>query len=109
MNITINELKILLSLNGNQRLPHLEEEIFFSRELTVIYLERLLQEHDAEINLKSNKNNTYSDYTITDVSRAIYVYSRNKIKGRWLIAERHLLPDTYWYKSYRRFFGLVNS
>lgn len=41
MNLSINELKVLLSLNGGQRIQHLEQEIFADNSMTILYLRNI--------------------------------------------------------------------
>jgi hypothetical protein len=73
----LNELKMLLALNGNQRLSHLEAEIFTREELYKFYLECI-----------SNKYEWYWHYVISaNLPWLAYKYSMCVIKGRWSEAE----------------------
>lgn len=100
MTIVLEELKLLLSLNGDQRLPHLEKEIFTNRCLTVYYLERLIIDlnEGTQISIIRDKTKT----TANDLAWAVYIYSKYKIKDKWPIAEKFLSEDPHWYNCYYR-------
>jgi hypothetical protein len=78
--MTLDELKMLLALNGNVRIPYAEEEIFTSKDLYTYYL----------IELSKDKP-WFRYFDITDPSAdtvfLIYRYSREILKVRWLEAE----------------------
>jgi hypothetical protein len=76
--MTLDELKTLLALNGNQRLAHLEEEIFADKELYTYYL-------------KSISTMRFTN----DVGSMIRNYAIFVIGGRWPEAEKMILENPY--------------
>lgn len=72
--MTKDELKLLLSLNGGQRIFHLEQEIFASRSLSNTYLNTLCSQYQWY------RPGTSNDWLV-------YFYARNVIKWRWPEAE----------------------
>jgi hypothetical protein len=87
--ITTEQLDILMSLNGNTRLPHFEDEIFKDKALTKIYLSGLAKTCN-ELYDKSC-NNVY------DSARVAYMYAACVIRGRWAEAESVIgESDVYW-------------
>ena len=88
------ELKILLALNGNKRIPHMEEEIFANGYLTRIYLTRLVAgigDHD--------------DPELFSNGYHIFYYARDVIKARWYEAEA-AIKDTGWWYEYKHEFDI---
>lgn len=92
--ISIDELRLLLTLNGYKRLPEYESYIFNSDNncLIGLYLSLLIYKHtisrddnDSSLhnkNLLAGHNNA--------IEWAIYHYACSHIHGRWTVAE-HLL------------------
>lgn len=101
--ITLDELKLLLSLNGNQRLPHLESEIFSGTiEMRNFYLECM-----TRFRLD---NRGLTEYVAFDHARirgqydaewAVYMYSKLVIKGRWKEAECVFAINSTWWTEYK--------
>lgn len=98
--ITKNELELLLNLNGNNRLLHLEEEIFSGKkEIVHAYLESLT---------RGGMATRYPDiiamdkYIVshTDVEWAIHMYAKYIINGRWPAAEGLFTANSFWYNQY---------
>jgi hypothetical protein len=77
--MTLDELKLLLTLNGQQRIPYAEEEIFFSKPLYTYYLE--------EISKNYNWFHAYDRECISDLEWLACRYAKDVIKGRWLEVE----------------------
>jgi hypothetical protein len=94
---TCKDLKILLSLNGNNRLPHLEKEIFSSRELYTLYLCKLAETCDISV---------YDVEEIDDMCWVIYSYSKYVIHARWPEAESVILLNLRWGTWYRFIWGI---
>jgi hypothetical protein len=90
--LNIDELKILLTLNGQQRLPHLESEIFASRDLYTCYLDALCKDYDWYEN--------YSNYGIGCIA---YRYSKSVIKGRWPEAEKVIATSPQFAYCYAKY------
>jgi hypothetical protein len=92
--MTLAELKTLLALNGQQRIPYAEEEIFSTDELYEFYLESI-----------SSKHIWFEDYIkdgMAGLSWIAYSYAHEVIKGRWLAAERIILTEkdfTFYYAT----------
>lgn len=79
-------LQILLSLNGNKRIPHLEKEIFANRQLTTLYLSHIC---------------CVMEWLETDSSNAClaYFYATEVIKGRWPEAEDTIKSSySFWWQ-----------
>ena len=69
------DIKLMITLAGNQRLPHYEAAIFANHELTCYYFNALYQDvHCPHL-------------THIECARAAYGYARHVIKGRWPEAE----------------------
>jgi hypothetical protein len=95
--MTLKELKILLALNGNQQIPYAEEEIFNSKELSLIYLLAI-----------SEDLLWHKDYTYEDIPHLAYNYAIDIIKGRWPEAEKLIqedMPSRFRYNIYMRHIG----
>ena len=92
--ITVDEIKLLMKLNGGQRLPHLENEIFSKFETGCAYLNEI---RSKKLHISSASHGTCNPgYTIC--AYALYV-----INGRWFEAEKFLLMygDSTWVDVYR--------
>ena len=86
------DIKLMITLSGNQRLPHLEADIFADFELTCFYLNALS---------KGGCEEWYPKITSKfDCEWASYYYAKYTIKGRWLEAEGILLKNKYIAKLY---------
>ena len=85
MTTTVTELKLLLALNGNSRLPHLEEEIFANSVLTVTYLYCLSR---VFITNAYTMYDTVEDFVILERQAwAVYYYCSLILKEPWEEAE----------------------
>jgi hypothetical protein len=93
--MTLADLKTLLALNGNQRLPHLEVEIFADIILYTCYLESICSKY---VWYKS-----YHKDRSGDLAWLVYVYTYNVIKDRWVEAEAVIAEDPNWMRRYRTF------
>jgi hypothetical protein len=90
MKLTQSALKLLLTLNGNTRLPQYEVEIFADNKLMNIYLSELHKVYHTYTTCKNNE----------DRARITYWYAKCVIKCRWIEAESFILPDpenAYYY------------
>ena len=86
------DIKLMITLAGNQRLPLLEADIFADFELTWFYLNALS---------KGGCEEWYPKIPSTfDCEWAAYYYARDVIKGRWPEAEGILLKNKYIAKLY---------
>ncbi len=85
----IDELKILLALNGNQRIEHLEAEIFANKKITTVYLHSLCKDFPWYKPTDSNANlaDTY----------ALYI-----LNARWPLAERVIVSDPSRWEYYKK-------
>ena len=74
----MDDIKLMITLAGKQRLPHLEADIFANHDLTCFYLNTLCKDEQW-----------YSAAIETPYSCAwtAYLYARHIIKGRWVEAE----------------------
>jgi hypothetical protein len=79
--MTLDELKTLLALNGQQRIPYAENEIFGNIELTDVYLKSLCY---------SRRHRPWSNSCIAWYA---YWYAAHVIKGRWPEAELLIKSD----------------
>jgi hypothetical protein len=92
--MTLDELKTLLALNGNVRIPYAEDEIFVDKELYLYYLEALCKEYEW-----------YKYYTPLDDTEHAWLalnYSNYIIKGRWIEAESIIATDPHWAYHYAK-------
>jgi hypothetical protein len=94
--MTLNELKTLLALNGNQRLPHLEEEIFADKSLYTVYVVSLCKNFDR---LELYKKR------IENISWLIFRYATSILKSRWPESELVIAKDRYYADWYNKCFG----
>lgn len=85
----LNELKILLALNGNKRLPELEEEIFSNEKFSFLYLNKVTR----GVWTFDYGWDTFSH--ITDCPEVIYVHAHEILKSRWIAAEHIIATDPY--------------
>lgn len=110
-----NELKLLLTLNSNERLPHMEEEIFAdSDEIIHLYLYSICKATDW-----------YLESDVID--DMIFFYARYTLQSRWPAAEatmkrccqrryyfpvdsgRQLLDEHSHWAQYSKEFGIDNE
>ena len=105
MTTNVEELKLLLALNGNSRILYLENEIFANSELTLCYLAHMHAYRTG---------NPVMYLNIEDVPWVIYAYARDIIKGRWVEAEPTLFSTSnlsanlgaIWACHYARIYSL---
>jgi hypothetical protein len=90
--MALDELKTLLALNGNQRIAHLEKEIFADEKLYTCYLESICS--------KYVEYEAYEPGKPGDLSWLAYMYAGEVIKGRWPEAEAVIATDRYWAYRY---------
>lgn len=82
--MTKKELKILLALNGNQRLVHLEDEIFSSSDYVIVHYVKCAIYYSTF----TGAGVIGPEYIkIKDVPHILFYFSRRVIKGRWIAAE----------------------
>jgi hypothetical protein len=93
--MTLKELKILLVLNGNQRIPYAEDEIFSNKSLYTLYLKKVCNEYVIDGS--------------SDLPRLVYLYATDAIKDRWLEAERVITKCSFWSVWYAKDFELDYS
>ena len=79
------DIKLMITLAGNQRLPHYEAAIFADLELTCFYLNTLCKDNEWICPC-----NTKADF---DFVRVTCWYARRVIKGRWPEAETLIASD----------------
>lgn len=95
----IEELKTLIILSGNKRLPDLEEEIFSNKELTNVYLRELFVVYpDKDFYIHNSHH----------IDTLVYTYAKHIIRGPWPEVE-HIIINTdngYWWKHYLNWFNL---
>lgn len=122
----IDNIKSLIVLNGNRRIPEFEKEIFASDELTKIYLSMIAEIvwPGYNVNIDLNISSTVYVYTkyhthgerwhqaescILQSPEYAYYYAVNIIGNRWAEAEPVLIKSDYWFEKYRHHFGLEES
>jgi hypothetical protein len=88
-----DELKMLLALNGNQRLPHLEEEIFSDENLYSYYLVEI-----CNIYIWCCHYSNCDDY-----AGLAHMYAMDVIGDRWPEAEAVIFSDFMWSVMYNKF------
>lgn len=122
--ITIRELKTLIILSGNKRLPDLESDIISDHELSTLYLDHILetllygqrvpvfeklifadfeltkQYLAAVIDVKYPRHNDMTVFACPITCYAIYV-----MKEKWTEAEHIILKDAYYSYRYAAEFG----
>jgi hypothetical protein len=86
----LDELKMLLALNGNRRIPHLEEEIFASKKLYTFYLEELIDRKMPELMLYNIDSEYFNSPWLA------YKYALDVIKSRWTEAEAVIATSPCW-------------
>jgi hypothetical protein len=82
--MTLDELKMLLALNGNQRIPYAEEEIFADKILYKVYLVHLRHCVSDLVSFEED---------IEVFSWLAFEYARMEIKGRWPEAETIIVTN----------------
>jgi hypothetical protein len=90
--MTLDELKTLLALNGNQRILHLESEIFSNEEIYTYYINKLVEKDTAYY------PNSYVVYLI-------YYYIHRIIRKRWPEAEDVIATNRSYADKYNDAFG----
>lgn len=90
--MNLNELKILLALNGGQRLPHLEVEIFANEELTELYTISYL-----------------GRWMIIDIPWKLQYHAKHAMKCRWPEAEIVIKRSRPHWKRYCEHFEILNE
>jgi hypothetical protein len=90
--VDITELKVLLALNGRQRIPYAEEEIFSNRSLYSEYLKELCKDFECY--------NLFVNGTDADLAGLADYYADEIIDGRWLAAEHIIATNGTWAVSY---------
>jgi hypothetical protein len=83
----LDELKTLLALNGNARIPHLEDEIFANKELYTWYL--------VELNKDKEWFSEFDPCEPSDIIWLACSYANDVIKGRWTEAEVLIMADPW--------------
>lgn len=86
--MTLNELQILLALNGNERIEYAECEIFANIELYTCYLESICS--DKWWMFDYDKDGT------GELAWLAYMYASDVIDDRWLEAEPIVVTDSKW-------------
>jgi hypothetical protein len=86
--MTLDELKLLLALNDNQRIIYAEVEIFASKELYTCYLELL------------NKGYFWFNNHKIHYEWLACFYAHYVIKGRWPEAEALMKTNPFVLKCY---------
>ena len=87
------DIKLMITLAGNQRLPHLGADIFKDKELTCFYLRTLIKGFDGWDPILTNK----------DCIWAAYYYAVEVIKGRWPEAEHLIARNGDYWRAYEVF------
>jgi hypothetical protein len=128
--MTIDELKMLLALNGNQRIPYAENEIFGNTPLYFYYITALTEKYDwvtqhalsvagplDDLDIKwlafryayaiIGKRWPEAEKIIITNAHYSYHYSVNVIKGRWLEAEHIIASDLNYAIPYMERFGIT--
>lgn len=81
------ELRIIIALHGNKRIPHLEEELFSRFDIALDYMRAL---------------HTYKTYhSLQDI---IFLYAKDVLKERWPVAEQMLFTDEDLKRHYLEWF-----
>lgn len=80
-----NELALMLALNGNRRLPHLEKEIFADIDLVRQYMGALTL-YDPSLHRCVTGNLPY----------VVFCYIRYILQHRWPEAEPLIYDTPYW-------------
>jgi hypothetical protein len=91
--VTVDELKTLLALNGQQRIPYMESEIFVDKELYTFYLEHICSKYSW----------FFEDTISRTPTHLAFLYACEIIKDRWPSAEGIIIasPHTsYFYAEY---------
>ena len=83
-----DEIKVVITLTGPKRLPHLEAEIFADENLTTLYLNTLC------------KDQLWANQHTHNLYHACY-YARFVMNSKWYAAEAMISRNTYWFKWYR--------
>jgi hypothetical protein len=93
--MTVDDLKMLLALNGNNRIPHLEEEIFTSEELYNCYI--------CELSKGKMWYSQHNEIDGNNISLWLFFYAKYTMESRWPEAE-HIIAKSRvvsnYYNSY---------
>lgn len=121
--MTEDEIKVVLALTSDKRLPDLEEAIFNSHELTRLYLSKIARivwgrgDVDIDCNISSSVY-VYTKYymegkrwfvaepLILRSPEYTYHYACEIIKDRWPEAETLIEPGNYWWTQYKHYFKI---
>jgi hypothetical protein len=87
--MALDELKTLLALNGNARIPHLESEIFSDPDLYQFYFTKL--SHSTALG--------FDIITKCDIARFVYMYA-DMMSFRWIEAEQFVSTQSGWATYY---------
>jgi hypothetical protein len=99
--MTLDELKTLLALNGQQRLPHLETEIFADITLYTCYLESLCSKYEWYRH--------YDTKDPLDIGWLVLSYAELVIQGRWPEAEHIIITTTVPHYAYLYAIDIIND
>ena len=115
-----SELKLLLALNGNRRIEHLEEEIFADRVLAELYLTSLCKSYSWYDTSSPVSELAYiyvaeviggpwpaAEPIILSTAEDAYYYARYVTRDRWLAAEPIIKSDAHYWYIYRTWFGII--
>jgi hypothetical protein len=86
--VTLDELKTLLALNGNQRIEYAESEIFADNIMCVHYLHEVTRHH-----IQEGPENYDIKFLILECSEYV-------IKGRWPETEHIIIDDAFYSSQY---------
>lgn len=107
--MNINELKLLLTLNGNKRIGYLEEDIFVSdNDVILYYMEYILYRQARGMSWDRWSD---SPMDMDDIPYVVYCYALNVIHDRFIIAEKFIFNSkcTYAEKYWRDFIQLDSN
>ena len=113
------DIKLMITLAGKQRLPHLEADIFADYELTCFYLTVLCRDLGQYDSLDTKNDCAWAAYRyagdvlkgrwleaeamISSDAQFAYFYAKVVIKGRWPEAEAVIASDAHWILRYTEF------
>ena len=81
------DIKLMITLAGKQRLPHLEADIFADSEVACFYLRTLCKDEEWHFSTRE---------TPYELARNTYFCAKHIINGRWLEAERIIASHGRW-------------
>ena len=113
------DIKLMIALAGNQRLPHLEADIFADFELTCCYLNTLCKDEDWLEEVDTNYRSARAAYCysvhildarwseaepiISGIPWIAMHYAVDVIKGRWPEGESAIASNATYWKKYNDF------